>query len=239
MGSPAEEDGPERERPRHRVRHTRGFWLADTACTQALWLAVVGGDNPSRFADDAQGPVENVTWDQVQVFLQKLSMPLGAGVIAELPTEAQWEYACRAGSETAFAFGATVTPAQVNYDGNYPYGDAPVGEYRERTLAVKALPANAWGFFQMHGNVWEWCADGLRDYAAASGEAIDDPRGPEEQGESAQRALRGGSWLGTAWYARSAYRFIVRLGERFADAGFRFALRSSSEPAAGRPLEGD
>ena len=122
-----------------------------------------GGDNPSRFADDAQGPVENVTWDQVQVFLQKLSMPLGAGVIAELPTEAQWEYACRAGREEAFAYGATVTPAQVNYNGNHPYGDAPRGEYRERTLAVKALPANAWGFFQMHGNVWEWCADGLRD----------------------------------------------------------------------------
>ncbi|MBL8300178.1 MAG: formylglycine-generating enzyme family protein [Rhodanobacteraceae bacterium] len=223
------------EAPRHRVRHTQGYWLADTACTQALWLAVMGGKNPSQFADDLSCPVERVSWDEVQGFLQQLARQLGEGVEAVLPTEAQWEYACRAGTESAFAFGATVTTDQVNYDGNYPYGDAPKGVFRRRTVPVKALPANGWGLYQMHGNVWEWCVDGVRDYAGtADAEVLEDPIGPLE---AAGPALRGGSWINYARFARSACRARARPGVRFDGVGFRFALRSSSPAAAGGPLD--
>ena len=136
MGSP--DDEPEREKdegPRHRVRLTTGFWLADTACTQALWRAVMGGKNPSRFQEDERNPVENVSWDEVSGFLRRLAS-LVPGIVAELPTEAEWEYACRAGSETPFHFGATITPERANYDGNYPYAGEK-GDYRQNTVPVK------------------------------------------------------------------------------------------------------
>ncbi|HNO60224.1 MAG TPA: formylglycine-generating enzyme family protein, partial [Plasticicumulans sp.] len=163
MGSPDNE--PERlnnEGPQHLVTLTRGFWLADTACTQGLWQAVTGG-NPSQFKDDPQNPVEQVSWNDVQKFLRALEGLL-PGIEACLPSEAQWEYACRAGTTTPFSFGTQVTPAQVNYDGNFPYADGKKGEDRGRTVPVKSLPANDWGLYEMHGNVWEWCADGLRTY---------------------------------------------------------------------------
>jgi formylglycine-generating enzyme required for sulfatase activity len=172
------------------VRLTTGFWLADTACTQALWLAVMGGENPSRFQEDARNPVENVSWDDsgASGFLQRVAS-LVPGVVAELPTEAEWEYACRAGSETPFNFGATIGPEQANYDGNHPYAGGRKGEYRQKTVPVKSFAPNDWGLHEMHGNVWEWCADGLREYAD---ETVEDPRGPE--GERAARVVRGGSW---------------------------------------------
>ena len=156
---------------------------------------------------------------------------------ADLPTEAQWEYACRAGTETAFAFGDTITPQQVNYDGNYPYGNAAKGLYRGCTVPVKALPANRWGLYQMHGNVWEWCDDALRDYAETA--VVDgfvlDPAGQRGSGPEALRAMRGGSWCGDGRSARSAYRGASQRGRRARFLGFRFALRSTSpgpaEPA--------
>ena len=122
MGSPDNE--PEREDdegPQHQVTLTEGFWLADTACTQGLWLAVMGGKNPSRFTGDPDLPVETVSWYDVQKFLAKLQAYLPAGVTAVLPTEAQWEYACRAGSSTAFSFGDNISTDQANYNGKYPY----------------------------------------------------------------------------------------------------------------------
>ena len=149
MGSP--EDEPERRdnETGHPVVLTRGLWLADTACTQALWQAVVG-ETPSGFKG-AERPVERVSWeDVVERFLPALNARL-PGLEARLPSEAEWEYGCRAGTETPFAFGATITTGQVNFDGNYPYAGAPKGEYREQTVEVKALPANAWGLYQMHG----------------------------------------------------------------------------------------
>ena len=163
MGSP--EDEPERfdgEGPRHPVTLTRGFWLADSACTQALWRVLKGAD-PSRFTGDEQRPVERVSRDEVQRFLRKLEAPLPGWLIG-LPTEAEWEYAGRAGSDTPFSFGANITPEVVNYNGNYPYAGGEKGLYREETVPVKSLPPNAWGLYEMHGNVWEWCADGLRDF---------------------------------------------------------------------------
>ncbi len=152
MGSPPDE--PERyddEGPRHRVRLSTGFWLADTACTQALWLTVMRGKNPSWFQDDLRNPVEHVSWDDVQGFLQRVTARL-PGVAAELPSEAEWEYACRAGSETPFHFGATIGPQQANYKGNFAYDGGGKGEDRQKTVAVKSFPPNAWGLYEMHDN---------------------------------------------------------------------------------------
>ena len=103
----------------------------------------------------SERPVEQVSWDDVQDFLRKLEALL-PGCIAGLPTEAEWEYACRAGSDTPFSFGANITSAVVNYDGNYPYAGGEKGLYRHETVPVKSLPPNAWGLYEMHGNVWEW-----------------------------------------------------------------------------------
>lgn len=229
MGSPADE--PERfnnEGPQHRVRITRGFWLADTACTQALWLAVMGGNNPARFDDDLSCPVEQVSHDDVRQFLSRLRQVLGAGADPVLPTEAQWEYACRAGTNTPFSFGAQASTDQVNFDGNHPYNGGPKGVYRQRTVAVKSLPPNPLGLFEMHGNVWEWCADGgLRQYRGLpAGRAIEDPIQRLRQGHDAHFAVRGGSWFLRARLARSAYRFACQGRSSYRYLGFRLALKS-------------
>ena len=210
MGSPKEGSAAADEWPRHRVRIRFGFWMADTACTQALWQAVMG-NNPSHFTGNLQHPVETVSWGDVQVFLQALGSP--AFLTPDLPTEAEWEYACRAGTEGAFHFGARITPKLVNY-----------GNLQKRTVPVKAFPANSWGLFQMHGNVWEWCKDGQRKYTAAA-VAVEDPEGP--MGKTLVRALRGGSWFYQAGLARSAYRDSLRPDGWVQDVGFRLVLRST------------
>ena len=157
MGSPVDEaERFEDESPQHEVTISRGFWLFDTACTQALWQAVMG-DNPSHFKG-ADRPVENVSFEDVAVFLERLNERL-PGLDLVLPTEAQWEYACRAGTDTPFSFGANITTDQVNYAGFAPYAGAAEGEYRGQTVPVGSLPANPWGLFEMHGNVREWCVD--------------------------------------------------------------------------------
>ena len=205
------------EAPRHRVVLTQGFWLAETACTQALWKAVVG-DIPSRFTGEPDLPVEQVSWDDVATkFLPALNQQLTEAEVL-LPTEAQWEYACRAGTKTAYHFGETITTDQVNFDS-------------QRTVPVKALPANLWGLYQMHGNVWEWCADARRSYTQDS---ATDPDGG--QGGSG-RALRGGSWYDLAGGSRSAYRSGYHRDFRCDLIGFRFALRSvePGRPGAGGP----
>ncbi len=222
MGSP--EDEPERwesESPRHRVKLTAGYWLADTACTHALWHAVMG-NNPSHFKGDPQLPVENVSWENIQPFLKKLTELTGQQ--AELPSEAQWEYACRAGTITPFWWGNQLTTEDANYDGNYPYNAGEKGEYRKKTLPVKSYRPNPWGLWQMHGNVWEWCRDDRRTYAEA---VAVDPEGP--QGES--RALRGGSWFRHGRGLRAADRRATQPGNRDYLVGFRFLLRSPSPGA--------
>jgi formylglycine-generating enzyme required for sulfatase activity len=208
------------ESPVHHVTLTEGFWLADTACTQALWLAVAGGDNPSKFKGDAQCPVEQVSWDDVtEKFLPKLQALLPPGCEATLPTEAQWEYACRAGTTTPFSFCDNINPSLVNYDGNNPYNGGEKGEYRRHTVPVKTLPANPWGLYEIHGNVWEWCGDEQRDYAEG---AVVDPIGAIGDGP---RLLRGGSWYDLARLARSVYRDRAPRDARASDIGFRVALR--------------
>ncbi|MFD1624877.1 SUMF1/EgtB/PvdO family nonheme iron enzyme [Azospirillum griseum] len=227
MGSPDDEPGrDDDEGPQHKVTLSRGYWLFDTACPQALWRAVMG-ENPSRFEGDDRHPVDSVSWHDVQGFLTRLNARV-PGLALTLPTEAQWEHACRAGTTTPFSFGATVTPEQVNYDGNHPYADGPKGLYRKSTVPVGSLPPNAWGLYEMHGNVLEWCADGLRDYST---EAATDPRGPESA--DAERVLRGGSWNVGARDARAACRFWSLPDVRFYTIGFRCArVQASPEDAA-------
>ncbi|MGZ8160249.1 MAG: formylglycine-generating enzyme family protein [Methylobacter sp.] len=221
MGSPDDElERQDNEGPRHPVTISRGFWLADTACTQSLWQAVMG-DNPSYFKDDPQQPVESVSWDDVQEFLRRLQNLL-PGCQVDLPSEAEWEYACRAGTTTPFSFGANITPEQVNYNGNYPYAGGEKGEDRRKTVAVKSLPANPWGLYEMHGNVWEWCKDGQRTYDE---QAQTDPLG-QLTSDDLPRSVRGGSWDGFARMTRSAYRYASLLGDAGSILGFRFCLRS-------------
>ncbi len=222
MGSP--DDEPERyttEGPQHEVTISQGFWLADTACTQALWQAVMD-NKPSRFfKDDPNQPVEKINWHKVQEFIQRLQVWL-PGCQVDLPSEAEWEYVCRAGTDTPFSFGATISPQQVNYDGNDPYAGGKQGEYRSKTVPVKTLPANSWGLYEMHGNVWEWCKDGQRTY---SEQAQSDPLGPLT-GEDLPRVVRGGSWRSDARRSRSAYRRAYQPGLADYYQGFRFCLRS-------------
>jgi formylglycine-generating enzyme required for sulfatase activity len=230
MGSPeSEAERYSNEGPQHAVTLTKGFWLADSACTQALWQAVMG-DNPSHFISGKGGggqhPVENVSWDDLQRFLRGLEKLL-PGTLASLPSEAEWEYACRAGTRTPFSFGDNISPEEVNYSGEYPYNKGRKGLNRGATVPVRTLPANPWGLYEMHGNVWEWCADGRRDYAAGD---ETDPRGPENP--EAPRVLRGGSWHDDAGGLRSAYRFRRLRDLRTHDRGFRFSLRSSGSAGA-------
>ncbi len=215
MGSPEDEAGRDAdEGPRHRVRLTVGYWLAETACTQALWQAVMR-NNPSRFGYDPEKPVERVSWYDVRGFLRRVQATL-SGVEAALPSEAEWEYACRAGSETAYAWGGEITNEDANHAGQ-----------SSGTLPVKSYPPNAWGLYEMHGNVWEWCADGRRRY---DGGDQKNPRGPE--GNRALRVVRGGSWVDEAGWLRSAYRSGWHHDDRDVDLGFRFALRSTRSGGA-------
>ena len=159
------------------------------------------GSNHSNFKDvkGTLRPVEQVSFDDVTEFLVKLNQLVPHGTLT-LPTEAQWEYVCRAGTATPFSFGDTITTDDVNFDGNYPYGDSPKGEYRKKTVEVKSLPANRWGLYEMHGNVWEWCSDWYAEYSA---EPQVDPPGPAT---GSDRVIRGGGWSDSARYVRSAYR---------------------------------
>lgn len=217
MGShETESERNDDEGPWHPVTISQGFWLMDTACTQALWQAVMG-TNPSDFMASPDRPVVQVSWNDVQDFLTMINRSI-PGLELTLPTEAQWEYACRAGTNTPFSFGATITPEQVNYNGNYPYAGGPRGQYRAQTVPVASLPANPWGLHEMHGNVWEWCLDGQRDYRA---EAEIDPTGP--LAGDVERVQRGGSWDSVALLVRAASRSQDRPGFRVYRVGFRCA----------------
>ncbi|WP_313952880.1 formylglycine-generating enzyme family protein [Accumulibacter sp.] len=216
MGSPTEEAERGSTEVQHEVTLRSGFWLADTACTQAFWLAV-WPVNPSHFPDHGDNPVENVSWHDALGFIAELNRRL-PGLHAQLPSEAEWEYACRAGTTTAFSFGETITPEQANYHGNYPCAEADTSLYRQRTVPVRSLPPNPWGLYEMHGNVWEWCSDW---YAAYPAGAQIDPRGPSH---GKQRVLRGGTWSDPSRYARSANRSRIEPPYRPRSSGFRIAL---------------
>ncbi|NEN89935.1 MAG: SUMF1/EgtB/PvdO family nonheme iron enzyme [Okeania sp. SIO3H1] len=199
MGSPETEAGrDDDESPQHYV-DVPEFFMGKYPVTQAQWEAVMG-NNPSRFKG-ASRPVENVSWNDATDFCQKLSQITGKKY--SLPSESQWEYACRAGTSTPFYFGETITSELVNYNGNFPYADAPKGIYREETTDVGIFPPNSFGLYDMHGNVWEWCQDVWHDNYNG---APTDGTAWETGGASNRRMLRGGCWNLNSRYCRCAGR---------------------------------
>ena len=213
MGSPATEAGHEASERQHRVRLTHPVWFGRHEVTQGQWLQVMG-ENPSRFPDcGLDCPVENVDAFEVEEFLDRLGKLSGATF--RLPTEAEWEYACRAGTATPFGTGANLTSAQANYDGRYPYPGFPAGGFVGRPTPVGSYAPNAWGLFDLHGNVWEWCQDELCPYAA--GTATD----PVGSCAAELRVIRGGSWTFNADSARCAVRYSHRPGDQGPSLGVR------------------
>lgn len=230
MGSPDDEHSRSDNEKQHPVRLSQGLWLADTAVTQALWAAVLGGDQPAYFKGDTQCPVEQVSWnDVVGRFLPALNAAM-PGLAARLPTEAEWEYGCReAGHATGpFSFGSHINPDQVNYNFR-SYRPKQAVTYRERTVPVGSLPANASGLFEMHGNVLEWCADVYR--AAYPQELGEDPCVGAE-GAFSGRVFRGGSWTYDMRKCRSASRFVNQPDFRDYVIGFRLARGPLPEATA-------
>ena len=187
MGSPENEaERQDYESPKHQVT-VPSFFMGKYPLTQAQYQAILGS-NPSYFKGNNR-PVETVSWDDAVLFCQKLSQRTGKNY--RLPSEAEWEYACRAGTKTPFSFGDNITPDLVNYDGNYPYKSAPKGKYRQQTTDVRTFPPNTFGLYDMHGNVWEWCED---DWHENYINAPTDGSAWNSQSDSRYKLLRGGSW---------------------------------------------
>jgi formylglycine-generating enzyme required for sulfatase activity len=217
MGSPRSEIGRRPDETPHDVTLNRAFFLGQHEVTQQEWRALMG-NNPSRFSEcGPRCPVENVTFADVQRFIATLNAPADNVVVYRLPTEAEWEYACRAGTTTPFATGNTLTTAQANYNGKKPYGDAEPGMSRERPTRAAGFPPNPWALVDMHGNVWEWTAD---RYGAYPSEDVSDPIGATS-GET--RVIRGGSWQTEAANTRCAARSTHAPDRRDSDLGFRVA----------------
>lgn len=216
MGSPSSEKDRSDDESQVQVRISQGFWMGQTEVTQGQWQALMG-NNPSNFKG-SDLPVEQVSWEDVQAFVNKLnqSVPLPSGWRYALPTEAQWEYACRAGTESPFHFGSVLNGTQANCDGNYPYGMSTKGPYLQKTAKVGSYAPNDWGLHNMHGNVWEWCAD----WYSASLPGGTDPVGALS---GSNRVFRGGSWGNGAQGCRAAVRLRDTPGFRFSLLGFRLA----------------
>ena len=227
MGSPeSEADRDSDESPQHQVT-VPDFFMGRYTVTQAQWFAVMGSDYnangwqekwrllDSKFKQNQ--PIVYVSWDDAQAFIQRLNRLTKKNY--RLPTEAEWEYAARAGTTTPFSYGETITPKVVNYDGNYPYGNAPKGEYRQRTIAVDSLYPNPWGLYHIHGNVWEWVEDGWHDNY--NGAPTDGTAWVSSDGK---RGLRGGSWINVARFSRSADRYRNDRDSWYDINGFRVVL---------------
>jgi formylglycine-generating enzyme required for sulfatase activity len=215
MGSSSKEKGRGDDEIQRRVTFTAGFYMGAHAVTQEQWHKVMGG-NPSHFKGEPNLPVDSVSWHDCKAFCKTLS--LREGKLYRLPTEAEWEYACRAGTTTAYHTGDTLSTNQANYNGNFVYGAGTKGVFREKTTPVGSFPANAWGLFDMHGNVWQWCEDWHGGYARTD---VVDPTGPKT-GKS--RILRGASWSNHPIFARSANRNFADPDTRIEHNGFRVVL---------------
>ena len=225
MGSPIEEEGAKNDEKQHQVTIGKDYYLGVTEVTQGQYEKVMG-TNPSYFqkrvirkSDSSMYPVEQVSWEDAVEFCKKLSdLPeeKKAGRVYRLPTEAEWEYACRAGSKAAYSFGANSKTL-----GDYAWFGENSGN---QTHPVGEKKANAWGLYDMHGNVWEWCSDWYGVYPKGS---VSDPSGPSE---GSIRVDRGGSWAYGAANCRSAYRGWGAPSYRIGNDGFRVALSSSGIP---------
>ena len=224
MGAPENElESSDRERPQHKVS-VPTFFMGRYPVTQEQWRAVVAlpqvnrelQPDPSQFKGDMR-PVEQINWYEAVEFCQRLSQHTGRKY--RLPSEAEWEYAARAGTTTSFHFGETITTDLANYNGSYTYVEGSEGKYRKETTPVNQFGiANDFGLCDMHGNVWEWCWDHLHDnYQNAPSDGSPWVSG----GDSRYRVLRGGSWLDTPNNSRSAYRTYTWRDDRKLIIGLR------------------
>jgi formylglycine-generating enzyme required for sulfatase activity len=231
MGSPdTEVDRRENESPQHQVT-VSSFFMSEFPITQAHWATIAQWPrvkidleiSPANFKGTDR-PIERVNWFEATEFCQRLSQHTGR--IYRLPTEAEWEYACRAGSTTPFHFGDTITTDLANYRGtdheeyqwSGSYGQGSKGVYRQETTSVDSFPPNAFGLYDMHGNVWEWCQD---DYSDNYNVTPVDGSAWKSEENSSIKILRGGSWLDSPRDCRSAIRDVSIPGIRGYDVGFR------------------
>ena len=215
MGSPADEEGRYKfEGPQHRVT-IRSFYMQTTEVTQRQWREVMG-NNPSKWKGD-NSPVESDPWNHCQSFIKKLN-ELYPGHGYRLPTESEWEYACRAGTTTPFNTGRTISTNQANYRGDFTYGSGRKGVFRKETVSVGSFSPNSWDLYDMHGNVWEWCEDRWHDnyYGAPS-----DGSAWLSGSSSSYVVLRGGGWFRSAGDCRSADRSGWHPDNGNHDTGFR------------------
>jgi formylglycine-generating enzyme required for sulfatase activity len=219
MGSPETEKERLEDEVQHEVTLTKPYWIGKYEVTQEAYERVMG-NNPSWFVG-GRNPVEMVSWDNAQEFCQKLSRRTRRE--ARLPTEAEWEHACRAGRSTPFHTGETISTAEANYNGSYVYGSGAKGENRRNTMAVGSLASNAFGLYDMHGNVGEWCGDWFVEYA--KGAQCDPPGAADGQ----LHVLRGGSWDVIPSYCRSACRYWGAPGRRYKITGFRVVILAEKE----------
>jgi formylglycine-generating enzyme required for sulfatase activity len=226
-----EEKADNDEFPQHSVT-VPDFFLGKYQVTQAQWCAVATGlpkiehdldPDPSGFKGDTH-PVEKVNWYEAVEFCQRLSEAMGRDY--RLPSEAEWEYACRAGTTTPFSFGEIITTDLVNYNSKYTYGQISKGDYREQTTPVGSFPANDFGLYDMHGNVREWCFDVWHEnYEGAPTDGS-----PWITGKEQNRLLRGGSWLNNPRLCRSAYRSRRTPEVRLNFVGFRVCCSVARTP---------
>jgi formylglycine-generating enzyme required for sulfatase activity len=233
MGSPdSEEEQQDEEGPQHMVR-VPSFWMGRYAVTQSQWFAVATDlpkinielePDPS-YSKGLHRPVERVSWYAAVEFCNRLSQKTGKPY--RLPSEAEWEYACRARTTTPFHFGETITPDLVNYDGNYTYGAGSKGVCREQTTEVGSFLPNAFGLYDLHGNVWEWCADHWHENY--QGAPVDGSAWITDD-EASGRLLRGGSWGFNPRYCRSAYRNRSVPDDRYDVIGFRVVFSAAWTP---------
>jgi len=216
MGSPMEELKRDDDEAQHHIKLTKPFYMGKFEITQ-LQYRVIMNENNSKFGGDKL-PIENVNWYEACRFLKKLSDKTGAKF--RLPTEAEWEYACRAGTTTAFNTGSTIDSDFANYNAKDAYADGIIGTYLDRTCEVGKYQPNAFGLYDMHGNVWEWCSDIYeKDYYKIT--PTIDPKGPQEGGS---RVIRGGGWDEKAHKCRSANRDSRWPKTDRANIGFRVVL---------------
>lgn len=230
MGTPDTEVGRRTaEGPRTGVRISEGFWMSQYETTQREWVEVMSNNGSSVLDPDL--PVDSVSYEDAMEYCTRLTQRESAagrlpeGYVYRLPTEAEWEYACRAGTTNATSFGDSLSSTNANFDGTQPYGAVAAGPAVGSTVRGGLYPPNAWGLYDMHGNVWEWCGDWHP--SRLPGGWVTDPVGA---GSTKQRALRGGAWHNEGALCRSGYRYLIGPIFRAFSSGLRPVIARALYP---------